>query len=53
MTVTLAQVLARLTPKHRTGLEWFIAKAGKNEPWPQPLGGFGTRGEAQDAANCM
>ncbi len=37
MTVALEHCLSRLTPKHRTALEWFIARAGREEPWPQPL----------------
>ncbi len=38
MTAALAQALSRLDPKHRTALEWFVSKAGKDVPWPEPLG---------------
>lgn len=37
MTIALGEVLSRLNPKHRTALEWFIARAGADESWPQPL----------------
>src|SRR5439155_25991946 len=33
----LDSCLARLAPRHRAALRWFVDRAGEEHPWPQPI----------------
>jgi len=36
----LSAALAKLTPQHKTALEWFWERRGELIPWPEPLDGL-------------